>query len=143
MCVKFLLPVWAWLPIPMCSNYIYSLWKNNQSILESLRVYIIKYYQVYFIYTKMFQICAHFKKCCRFVFYLARAFIWGITWPSTTSISFLYLYGSCLARIIGKTRPRPFWDPRPRWNTGPGRTMSSACIRRIRVVNFSHNKKQQ
>ena len=62
--------------------------------------------------------CVHFKKRCRFVFYSARAFIWGITWPSTTSISFLYLYGSCLGRIIGNTRPRP------RSNTGPGRTIA-------------------
>ena len=70
------------------------------------------------------------QKHCRFVFYSARAFIWGITWPSTTSISFLYLYSSCLARIIGKTRPRPrlFWDPRPRWNTGPGRAMLPSPI---------------
>ena len=82
----------------------------------------------WFIYTKIFKMCVHFKKRCRFVFYSARAFIWGITWPSTTSISFLYLYGSCLARIIGKTRPRLFWDPRPRWNTGPGRTMLRGSV---------------
>ena len=62
----------------------------------------------WFIYTKIFQICVHFKKRCRFIFYSARAFIWGITCSYTTS---MYLCGSCLARIIGKTRPQLFWWP--------------------------------
>ena len=74
----------------------------------------------WFIYTKIFQICVHFKKRCRFVFYTAKAFIWGITCSYTTSVSFLYLCGSCLARIIGKTRPRPFWWPLSRSDYGVG-----------------------
>ena len=82
----------------------------------------------WFIYTKIFQICVHFKKRCRFVFCSARAFIRGITWSYTTSNSFLYLCGSCLARIIGKTRPRLFWWPRPR---------SDYAIRRH---NIKHNQ---